>query len=51
MDPILDARGIHAWYGSSHVLRGVDLKIGLGVTRSHEGRVGIGRSSRRRTQH
>ena len=23
---ILDARGLHAWYGSSHVLHGVDLQ-------------------------
>ena len=29
---IVDARGIHAWYGSSHVLRGVDLRIGRGQT-------------------
>jgi len=28
--PLLEARGIHAWYGSSHVLQGVDLAIGRG---------------------
>ena len=32
MDAWLDAQGIHAWYGSSHVLHGVDLQIGRGQT-------------------
>jgi branched-chain amino acid transport system ATP-binding protein len=31
-DLIVDARGVHAWYGSSHVLHGVDLQIGRGET-------------------
>ena len=29
-DPIREARGIHAWYGSSHVLHGIDLTIERG---------------------
>ncbi len=49
MDPILDARGIHAWYGSSHVLRGVDLKIGRGETVGLLGRNGMGKSTLIRT--
>ncbi len=31
-DLLLDAHGIHAWYGSSHVLHGIDLQIGRGET-------------------
>ena len=31
-DPILEARGVHAWYGSSHVLHGIDLQIARGET-------------------
>jgi branched-chain amino acid transport system ATP-binding protein len=27
MNHLLDARDIHAWYGSSHVLHGIDLQI------------------------
>ena len=38
-DPILEARGIHAWYGSSHVLHGIDLQIGRGETIADTARV------------
>ncbi len=48
-DPILDARGIHAWYGSSHVLHGVDLQIGRGETVGLLGRNGMGKSTLIRT--
>lgn len=44
-EPILDARGIHAWYGSSHVLHGVDLKIQRGQTLGLLGRNGMGKST------
>ena len=47
--PILDARGIHAWYGSSHVLHGVDLTIGRGQTVGLLGRNGMGKSTLIRT--
>jgi branched-chain amino acid transport system ATP-binding protein len=48
-DPILEARGIHAWYGSSHVLHGVDLTIGRGQTVGLLGRNGMGKSTLIRT--
>jgi len=48
-DPILDARGIHAWYGSSHVLHGIDLTIGRGQTVGLLGRNGMGKSTLIRT--
>ncbi len=46
---IVDARGIHAWYGSSHVLRGVNLRIELGQTVGLLGRNGMGKSTLIRT--
>ena len=48
-DPILDAREIHAWYGSSHVLHGVDLAIARGETVGLLGRNGMGKSTLIRT--
>ena len=48
-DLIVDARGIHAWYGSSHVLHGVDLQIGRGETVGLLGRNGMGKSTLIRT--
>ena len=48
-DTILDARGIHAWYGSSHVLHGIDLRIGRGETVGLLGRNGMGKSTLIRT--
>jgi len=42
---ILDARAIHAWYGASHVLRGVDLCIRRGQTVGLLGRNGMGKST------
>jgi branched-chain amino acid transport system ATP-binding protein len=44
-DLILDARGMHAWYGSSHVLHGVDLQIARGQTVGLLGRTGMGKST------
>jgi branched-chain amino acid transport system ATP-binding protein len=43
------ARGIHAWYGSSHVLHGVDLQIARGETIGLLGRNGMGKSTLIRT--
>jgi len=42
---IVDARGVHAWYGSSHVLHGVDLQIRRGETVGLLGRNGMGKST------
>ena len=44
-DLIVDARGLHAWYGSSHVLHGVDLQIARGETVGLLGRNGMGKST------
>ncbi|MFZ2650576.1 MAG: ABC transporter ATP-binding protein [Burkholderiaceae bacterium] len=46
---IVDARAIHAWYGSSHVLHGVDLQIGRAETVGLLGRNGMGKSTLIRT--
>ena len=46
---ILDARGVHAWYGSSHILHGVDLQIARGQTVGLLGRNGMGKSTLIRT--
>ena len=48
-DPILEARGIHAWYGSSHVLHGIELQIARGETLGLLGRNGMGKSTLIRT--
>jgi len=48
-DPILDAKAVHAWYGSSHVLHGIDLAIGRGETLGLLGRNGMGKSTLIRT--
>ena len=48
-DTLLDARGLHAWYGSSHVLQGVDISIRRGETVGLLGRNGMGKSTLIRT--
>jgi branched-chain amino acid transport system ATP-binding protein len=48
-DLIVDARALHAWYGSSHVLHGVDLQIARGETVGLLGRNGMGKSTLIRT--
>jgi branched-chain amino acid transport system ATP-binding protein len=47
--PILEATGIHAWYGSSHVLHGVDITVNAGETVGLLGRNGMGKSTLIRT--
>ncbi len=42
---ILDIRNLHAHYGKSHILQGVDLAIGQGEIVSLLGRNGAGRST------
>ncbi|MBK7061695.1 MAG: ABC transporter ATP-binding protein [Rubrivivax sp.] len=48
-DLILDARGIQAWYGSSHVLHGLDLHMARGESVGLLGRNGMGKSTLIRT--
>lgn len=42
---MLEVRDLHAYYGKSHVLRGVDLDVGAGEVVSLLGRNGVGRST------
>ena len=42
---ILDVRDLHAFYGKSHILRGVSLNVGTGEIVSILGRNGVGRST------
>ncbi len=44
-DALLDVQALHAWYGSSHVLHGVDLHIARGETLGLLGRNGMGKST------
>ncbi len=46
---ILEAHDLHAWYGSSHVLHGVDIGIARGETLGLLGRNGMGKSTLIRT--
>lgn len=45
MSPLLEIKGLHAFYGKSHVLHGVDLHINQGEIVSLLGRNGVGRST------
>lgn len=42
---LLEAEGVNAWYGSSHVLHGIDLSIARGQTVGLLGRNGMGKST------
>ena len=48
-EPLLQASGIHTYYGASHVLRGVDLTIGPGEAIGLMGRNGMGKTTLIRT--
>ena len=43
--PLIDARGLHTFYGESHVLHGVDLNLKAGETLSLLGRNGMGKTT------
>jgi len=43
--PLLEIRGLNAWYGESHVLHGVDLNIREGETVTLLGRNGAGKTT------
>ena len=45
MKPVLEIANLHAYYGKSHVLHGVDLVVGEGEIVSLLGRNGVGRST------
>ena len=42
---MLDVRDLHAYYGKSHILQGVSLRVGSGEIVSILGRNGVGRST------
>lgn len=42
---MLEVRDLHAYYGKSHILQGVDMQIGAGEVVSLLGRNGVGRST------
>ena len=46
---LLEAQGVQAWYGASHVLHGVDISIARGQTVGLLGRNGMGKSTLIRT--
>jgi branched-chain amino acid transport system ATP-binding protein len=45
MGTLLEIKGLHAFYGKSHVLHGVDLNVAAGEIVSLLGRNGVGRST------
>jgi branched-chain amino acid transport system ATP-binding protein len=47
--PIIDARGLHAYYGASHILHGVDLCVHDGEAIGLMGRNGMGKTTLLRT--
>ena len=44
-DPLIEARGLHTYYGASHILRGVDFTVGRGATIGLMGRNGMGKTT------
>ncbi len=49
MAPLLDVQGLNAWYGESHILHGVDMRVGEGETITILGRNGVGKTTTLRT--
>lgn len=49
MKTLLQVSGLHAWYGESHVLHGVDMVIGEGEMITILGRNGVGKTTTLRT--
>lgn len=45
METLIEATGLHAWYGSSHILHGVDFTLARGETIGLLGRNGMGKST------
>ncbi|MGR9320783.1 ABC transporter ATP-binding protein (plasmid) [Rhizobium leguminosarum] len=49
MAALLEVQGLNAWYGESHVLHGVDMRVGEGETITILGRNGVGKTTTLRT--
>ena len=49
MNSALEIRGLHAWYGESYILHGVDLQVGKGEVVTLLGRNGAGRTTTMRS--
>ena len=47
--PFIEARGLHAHYGQSHILHGIDLHIARGEAVGLLGRNGMGKTTLIRT--
>jgi branched-chain amino acid transport system ATP-binding protein len=44
-DLLINAQGVHTYYGASHILRGIDFAVGRGETIGLMGRNGMGKST------
>ncbi|MBY3206397.1 MULTISPECIES: ABC transporter ATP-binding protein [Rhizobium] len=49
MATLLEVQGLNAWYGESHVLHGVDMRVAEGETITILGRNGVGKTTTLRT--
>ncbi|MEI1248327.1 ABC transporter ATP-binding protein [Rhizobium aouanii] len=49
MATLLEVQGLNAWYGESHVLHGVDMRVAQGETITILGRNGVGKTTTLRT--
>ena len=45
MNPVLEIKSLHAWYGESHILHGIDLQVEEGEVVTLLGRNGAGRTT------
>jgi branched-chain amino acid transport system ATP-binding protein len=49
MAPLLEVKGLNAWYGESHILHGIDMTVGEGEMITILGRNGVGKTTTLRT--